>query len=333
MQIAFLQEAQRAERFREYRRIAQGYLDLAIDTEVDAKEAAKLLQEILDDVELSTIALSTEELIRKARPAIQGALSMIKHKMYRDKEGRPVYGEQALAAAKLSILINHAELDRALRSFPPRIGAPDEQTMRLSETTGRQRRIAAHSKTPGRIKEGAVPELSDEVKRSLRIFAAGNSAMTLHDIDSLMATLRAKRDFFSSELEECKRTTDRIEEMRDIGLSDNEIREILEASGIEKRVHTFQEMVLELEVALRIASARMKFINQPDNRLLAREITQEQIRRLLREGVIDSGLIQDRRAGIIGALQNILPKGKGGRHSGETELTLRNALARRAKTK
>ena len=232
--------------------------------------------------------------------------------------------------AKLSSSTSHAELDRALRSFPPRIGAPEEQTMRLSETTGRQRRIAAHSKTPGRMKEGAVPQLSDEIKRSLRIFAAGNSAMTLHDIDALMATLRAKRDFFSSELEECKRTTDRVEEMRDSGLSDDEIREILEASGIERRVHVFQEMVLELEVALRIASARMKFVDQPDNRLLAHEITPAQIRLLLREGVIDIGLIQGRRAGIVGALQRILPKRE---VNSNEELTLRKALARRSKTK
>lgn len=328
MQIAFLQEAQRAERFREYRRIAQGYLDLARDTEVDAKQAARLLQQILDDVDLAEIALSTEQLIREARPAIQRALAMVKHKMNRDEKGRSVYSEQALAAAKVSSGTSHSELDRALSSFPSNIGAMDEQVMRFPEVSGKQRLIAAHSKTPGKMKEGAAPQLSAEVMRNLRIFAAGNAAMTLHDIDALMATLSAKRAFFESELEECKKITDRVQEMRDSGCTDEDIRNILEASGIENRVRVFQEMVLELEVALRIASARMKFVNQPDNKVLASQITPEQIVRLLREGVVDASILQDRRTSVLGALRRILPK-KNDDKGATTQLTLRTALARR----
>lgn len=330
VQLTFLQEAERIGRFDKYRKIAIEYLDLAREAKTYADQTLPILIKILTVLPFPRLVLQVENIINRSRPIVQRTVVMLGSNMQLDHDEQPRYNEHNLSSAALSSELAHSDLLKILKDVDFGQGPADEGQMELPAITDRQKRIAGDKNIPPNIRKREIPRLTDELQKNLNIFAAGNAFITLHDIDGLMATLHTSKQFFRSELDEWRSICRDVETMRESGFSDEEIKNILERFNIRERIQVFHDMYLRLDASLKITLARMEFVNQKDNEILAQEYDRGLIKKLLKE-VISGALKQGNGGGfvrnLIGKLLGRAEKPKPGKkEQGAFEKTLRQAL-------
>lgn len=328
-QVRILEEKERIKRFEGYRTTAMGYLDMAREAKSGPKGTETVLQFMIQELDYLMMVLGTEGIIHTSRPALQSALSILGTNIDRNREGKAIYSQKALTAAKISSSAASDSFSRALGLHLSTLGSgkADEKLMQLPAIGEREMRIAKDSGIPQNIRMREIPRLSDTIQQHLRTYAAGNAAITLGDINELMETLRGMQGFFIAELEECRMMTEKVDDMRESNRPEEEIMAELETDGVRERIQTFQKMILEFEVSLRIALARMQHVNHPDNHILAKEIRPDHIRK-----VLGQGLVSGSRGGVLNTLRRIVKPG--GREIAQydpttAQILLKTALARR----
>jgi hypothetical protein len=286
IQRVFLQEVERIGRFDEYCKIAAQHLDLAREAKAYADRSIPVIRKLLIDLPFPKVVLQVEAFIDKSRPVIRLAIDMLMSNA--DEHGHFRYGDKALGAAALSSDLAHNKLTGILREHGPQRGIASESSMVLPSVMPRDKRVAQDKDLPKKGRKKAVTGLADNLRRNLQKFAAGNAFITLHDIDELMATLADSKHFFREELDAWKGISKTVETMRSEGRSTEDIREILLSHNMAERFAAFNEKILQLEVALRIAALRMEFVNQPVNEVLTAEYDIGTIQKLLRRQINES---------------------------------------------
>ncbi len=301
LQVAFQQEADRIGRFDKYRRVAGQYLDLAREAKIDADQALTILMKILQDLPFPKLVLQVESVINTARPIVQRTIVMLGNNIQLDADANPEYIEQNLSTTHIASRLAYDDLSKAMRGTDLESRSTDEKQMELPAITDRQKRIGTERNIPPNVREREITRLTEDLQKNLLAFAAGNAFLTLHDIDGLMRTLDISKTFFEQELKDWRKVLKDIEVMKLFEMPDSEIKRALEAYDINSRTQVFHEMYIRLDSSLKIAEARMEFVNQKDNGILAQEYDKPTLIRLLRE-VISGTLENVREESFLGKL-------------------------------